>query len=542
MKLSNILRGFSSRVLIAAGVLSVSLIACTKNFELYNTDNTGVSPDQLGPDFNGLGLYLKSAQMSIYNFSGGGDPNSFQLQQNLNADCYSGYFMTATNFASGVNNTNYGLVTGWNGEAYKAGYLSVVSPLFRLRETGIEKTYPAVWGVALIVKVAAMSRVTDIYGPIPYSKVGLNLTSVPYDSQEQVYNRFFLELDTAAQYLRAQIADTKPLPFNFGSFDVVYSGNFTQWLKFCNSLRLRLAMHIRNVAPDKARTEAETALNPTNGGVITDNADNMTVKVGQGFSNPLVFISTIWEDIHINASLQSYMTGYNDPRIAKYISPSTDDQSLGKYQGIRIGAAVSKDSYGKYSFLSRTAFNLNTPPQLMTAAEVYFLRAEAALKGWANAGGSVQSLYEQGVTTSMNQWQVPIGDYLANKDSVMADYKDPKNTVNDIKKVSNITIKWNDGAAEPEKLERIITQKWLAMFPEGQEAWTEFRRTGYPKLFPVVDNKSGGTIDTKIQIRRLPFPQNEYTTNPSTVADAVKLLGNSDNGGTRLWWDTGSNK
>ena len=82
-----------------------------------------------------------------------------------------------------------------------------------------------------------------------------------------------------------------------------------------------------------------------------------------------------------------------------------------------------------------------------------------------------------------------------------------------------------------------MTQKWLAMFPEGQEAWTEFRRTGYPKLFTVVNNKSNGTIDRQTQIRRLAYPQNEYTTNKTAVTQAVTLLGGPDNGGTRLWWD-----
>ncbi|RFS24976.1 SusD/RagB family nutrient-binding outer membrane lipoprotein [Chitinophaga silvatica] len=537
MKLFNILRQSTVKNIAITGLMATSLIACTKNFELYNTDNTGITAGQLGPDYNGLGLYLKSAQMAIYNFSGGGDPNSFQLQQNLNSDCYSGYFMSATNFNSGTNNLNYGLLTGWNGEAYKAGYLSLLAPIFKLRQTGIENTAPAVWGVGLIVKVAGMSRVTEIYGPIPYSKVGENLSSVPFDSQQSIYNRFFLELDTAARYLRTQISESKPLPFDFSSFDGVYNGNLTQWLKFANSLRLRLAMHIRYIDPAKAKAEAEAALDPVNGGVITDNVDNMTVKISEGFTNPLVFISKIWEDTHINASLQCYLTGYNDPRIVKYMSKSTDLEFAPQYLGIRIGSAVAKDKYGTYSFLNHDVFTLNTPVQLMTAAEVYFLRAEASLQGYNNAGGSSQQLYEQGITTSMNQWQVPIGDYLINKDSTMHDYKDPKNKANDAPAPSSITIKWDNAAPDSIKLQRIITQKWLAMFPEGQEAWTEFRRTGYPKLFTVVNNKSGGTIDTYIQIRRLPYPQNEYSTNPATVAEGVKLLGGEDNGGTRLWWD-----
>ena len=86
-------------------------------------------------------------------------------------------------------------------------------------------------------------------------------------------------------------------------------------------------------------------------------------------------------------------------------------------------------------------------------------------------------------------------------------------------------------------MERIITQKWIAAFPNGQEAWTEFRRTGYPKLFPVAVNNSGGTVDTDVQIRRLPFARSEYTLNPDNIQKAIQLLGGQDNGGTRVWWD-----
>lgn len=543
MKFPNKMHGYKSRLWVAVALLVAGLSACTKNFERYNTNNTGVTEDQLTGDFNNLGLYLKSAQMAIYNFSGGGDPNSFQVQQNLNADCFSGYFMSPNPFG-GNTNMNYGLVSGWNGEAYKVGYLSVMSPIAKLRQTGIENTYPAVWAVAQIVQVTAMSRVTDVYGPIPYSHAG-EAGTVPYDSQQDIYKRFFLELDSASKLLRTQISNGTTLPFDFGSFDLVYNGNFTQWLKFANSLRLRLAIRVAKADQTMAKTEGEKALDPANGGVLTDNADNMNVKVTGNFTNPLVFLALNWADTRVNAAVQCFLTGFNDPRISKYMDKSTDTTFPAQYIGIRSGmltGANVKTDYVGYSSINTNngttpSFNLKTPVQLMTAAEVYFLRAEAVLNHWANAGGSIQQLYEQGITTSMAQWKVDPAGYLNNDTSRPAPSKDPK-LHDSIPNPSTITIKWNDAASDNVKLERIITQKWLAMFPEGQEAWTEFRRTGYPKLFPVVHNNSGGVISSSIQIRRLPYPQNEYSTNPATVAEGVKLLGpGGDNGNTRLWWD-----
>ncbi|PUZ27572.1 Susd and RagB outer membrane lipoprotein [Chitinophaga costaii] len=533
-------------ILKRAGLLGITativlgLSACTKNFERYNSDNTGLTDDQLSGDFNNLS-YLKSAQRSIYNFSGGGDPNSYQVQQNLNADCFSGYFMSPTVFNGGQNNLNYFMVTGWNGEAFKVGYLNVMAQVAKLRSTGLETNFPAIWAIAQITQVEAMSRVTDIYGPIPYSKAGQSKTDIAYDSQEEIYKRFFLELDSASNNLRSFIASGQKIPVDSTKYDAVYGGNLTQWLHFANSLRLRLAIHILYADAAMAKEQGQKALDPANGGVITTNSDNFQLLTSDaGLTNPLVFISQNWGDIRINAAIQSYMTGYKDPRISRYMNTSTDATVGAVYKGIRIGgvtASNQKSDYQGYSQLSTSTFNINAPVVLMTAAEVYFLRAEAALNGWSNTGGDAKTLYETGITTSMLQWNASSGAYLTDNTSVPAAYTDPKNSANNLPSPSTITIQWNDAASTEEKQERIITQKWIAMFPEGQEAWTEFRRTRYPRLFPVKNNLSGGLINTDIQIRRLPYPQQEYNTNGAQLQNGISLLGGADNGGTRLWWD-----
>jgi len=543
---------FSLILLLACGAMS----SCTKNFEEYNKNNIGATDGDLKGDGQDLVIFFKNSLMSIYNFSGGGDPNSYQVQQNLNADVFSGFFMSPTPFNSGQNNLNYAMVNGWNGEAFKVLYLNVLLSIDKLQKNGLAETYPALWGAALATKVEAASRVTDIYGPIPYSKAGLSSTPA-YDKQSDVYNSFFKELDEAVTALKSYKAGS-PMAAKIDQIDLAYPNTanevrFNNWLKFTNSLRLRLAMRIVKVDAALAKTQAEKALDPANGGVLENNSENfkITVPTNGTFSNPLWFISKSWADTRINASLTSYMVGLKDPRISKYMSPITpaaEDTELnkkkGSYIGIRAGAEkIEKDTYQKLSALNTEGntptFTATTAPVLMTAAEVYFLRAEAALRGWNNAGGTAQSLYEKGVETSFAQWGVSSASrtYLDDNTSTAADYEDPFNADNNAKSPSSLTIKWNEGATNEEKLERIITQKWLAIFPEGQEAWSEFRRTGYPRLFPVVVNNSGGLIDTKIQIRRLPFPQNENNANKAEVQKAIALLGGPDNGGTRLWWD-----
>jgi len=102
---------------------------------------------------------------------------------------------------------------------------------------------------------------------------------------------------------------------------------------------------------------------------------------------------------------------------------------------------------------------------------------------------------------------------------------------------SDIKIAWDETATTEKNLERIITQKWIAMYPDGPEGWAEYRRTGYPKLIPVVTNNSQGTIDSNIQVRRIPYPQSEYNNNNTGVQVGISKLGGQDNGGTKLWWD-----
>ena len=180
--------------------------------------------------------------------------------------------------------------------------------------------------------------------------------------------------------------------------------------------------------------------------------------------------------------------------------------------------------------------------QWMSASEVHFLKAEAALRGWSGAGDA-KTNYENGVKASFIQHNVAgVDAYLADNTSTPADFVDALNPVNNIAYASEVKIAYNSAGTNEEKLEQIITQKWIAMFPDGQEAWSEFRRTGYPKIFPVVINNSGGTIDTNIQIRRINFVENEKNTNAANVTTAVGYLNGPDNGGTRLWWDkAGSN-
>jgi hypothetical protein len=446
-------------------------------------------------------------------------------------------------FVGGVNTTNYAFIDFWDQFAWDVPYSSTgtMQNSLLIKKRG-ETDFPLMYAVSLILKVEAMHRVTDVYGPIVYSKFGEDTAFPEYDSEEEAYNQFFDDLETAINILSTDLSNAQ-----FSAFDLVYGGDLTQWVKFANSLRLRLAIRISKVDAAKAKSEAEKSLSNAVG-LLETNADNFSIK--GGVTHPLTTFNSSWNDVRMGAPMESILVGYNDSRGSVLFEDSSITPNTLK--GIRGGMPllsgytdelVQKDDYVPFSRLGNSYISDRTPTtdiQLMTAAEVFFLKAEAALRGWTGAGDA-QSNYETGITTSFTQHGVG-GDataYIADNTSRHLDYVDPVDASNNISAMSNITIAWDGGATNEENLERIITQKWIAMFPDGQEAWSEFRRTGYPQLFPPVANNSGGTIDSNIQVRRLPFPASQRSTNAQGVEQARSLLGGPDNGGTRLWWDTG---
>lgn len=212
------------------------------------------------------------------------------------------------------------------------------------------------------------------------------------------------------------------------------------------------------------------------------------------------------------------------------------------YAGIRIGINVSSKAtaVSAYSNLLVTG---SDPYLWMNAAEVTFLRAEYELR-WGSAA-EAKALYEDAIRLSFEERGASGADaYIADATSMPAAYVDPIGKYSVSTPQSSVTIAWDDKATDIEtNLEKIITQKWIAIFPLGTEAWAEHRRTGYPRLLPVVENASGGAVDSQLGARRLPYPVEEYTENPTNLQAAIADLnsesvnGGGDTQGTRVWWD-----
>jgi hypothetical protein len=501
-------------------------VGCTSDFNEINTNPVGITAKDLEQDFN----HIKGSFVPMFTGIFNTLHWKYQLQQNLNADLYSGYMATPTPFRGGSNNATYDLVDGWNGFIWNLGYTDVMANAYKVK-LNAEGKYDQFYAVSLILKVEGMHRMTDIYGPIVYSAFGSTDATVPYDSQQDVYKKMFSELDFAVAELtkRADAGDK-----SFESTDMsAYKGDFKQWVKYANSLRMRLAMRLSKVDNATAKAEYQKATSQKFG-VLTSNADIAKVII-PNYIDPLYTISSSWGDIRMGADMESIMNGYSDKRIAKYFKESADFP--GQYRGVHTGIDIIAKS-DRTGMSEIGAIVTSNEKVLMTTAEVYFLRAEAALRGWDS--GSAKSYYEAGIATSFAQHGLA-GDasaYIADNVKMAKDFVDVKAAINNETAVNNVTIAWDAVATKEILLQKIITQKWIANFPEGQEAWSEYRRTGYPKLFKVKANNSGGKITTQFGVRRINFAQSEKDGNPGGVETGVAKLGGPDNGGTRLWWDT----
>ena len=468
--------------------------------------------------------------------------NRYQTAYNLAADCWSGYFGQNNNWG-GPNNLNYFLKDGWVASSYTESYSTVV-PLWQDLKGKTETQFPEVFALAQILKISAWHKATDMFGPIPYKEAGKGLITVPYDSQEEVYKAMFKELSDAIEVLTkyADNGNSKLLP----NADAVYAGDVHKWVVYANSLMLRLAMRVYYADAALSKKYALQAVNHSYGVMKTkDDEAKMERGASLEFKNNLDVLINQYNECRMGSSMLAYLGGYQDPRLPKYFNTSTVSQAVtvgtyGKYSGVPTGHDVS--SNGAFRDSSRPAITSTTPTYWMRASEVYFLLAEAALHGFA-VGGTAESLYEKGIEMSFEENGIAsseVADYMSSglKPSAYSFHLTNPGVNVDVPAVTEATTAWS--GTDEEKLEKIMIQKWIALYPNGQEAWTEYRRTGYPKLHSVVTNYSNGEIDSEVGIRRMRFPTNKSTSaeDIANLESARKLLrGGLDKAGTRLWWD-----
>lgn len=502
----------------------VLFASCTKKYAEINTDKNKVASVGQAE----LPFLFSNAIESI--------PWSDQIAQNMFADQYAQYFANnAAYFPSDWLVIEMDWVR-WNFDPAYTGVVPQLQTIFASSDsTSAEYALCNIWWAY------AFHRVTDYWGPIPYFKAGVPGTSVPYDPQDKIYDDFFKRLTAAVAVLKGKTSEQP-----FGNYDLIYGGNVDRWIKFANTLRLRLALRISKVDPARAKTEAEAAY--ADGVLTTSPDDDAYAQKSVRDANRLSSMSN-YNEFRMSASMESVLKGYADPRMAEYFLPAVN---TGTYEGLRNGLSIDQlgldinkvnaNSHVGHRWADPAVFPgvgdpnfLATPQIVMCTAEAYFLRAEGALLGW-NMGGTAKKLYEDGITNSMIQWGITNSTVITNYINSIATPIAPNDYLNS-PPMTNIPVKFNTSDVNVQ-LEQIATQKWLALFPDGMEAWADFRRSHILKLYFVANSDNPDVTNTTTQwIRRIPFLTSEKQNNGAEVEKAVVLLGGPDKITTPLWWD-----
>jgi len=379
----------------------------------------------------------------------------------------------------------------------------------RMIEKGVTANAPNWAAVGRIMKSYTFSVMTDAMGDLPYSQAfkGDTVLHPAYDTQKSIYDSLFANLTLASSEI-----DLGAAAVGFPTGDLMYGGNLTKWGRFANSLRLRLAMHLTQVDPAKAQSEAAAAVTAGVFGSNTDNAQLMYLSSSPN-RNPIYNDAQGRDDYGMSKTFVDSLLSWNDPRLPVFAQLNKDTIVANRrYQGLPNGL---NDGEGTSLFyISRIgAFWRQTaaaPMHLLTYSEVLFLEAEAAERGWI--GGSAATFYNNAIQASFAQYGI------TNAAAISAYLADPR-------------VAYAGGAAG---LTQIAYQKWASLFMQGMESWTEVRRTGIPAIVP------GPRAVIASMPERLPYDDNESVLNKTNLDAAVAAQGfSAGNDITKPLWFTG---
>jgi hypothetical protein len=312
-----------------------------------------------------------------------------------------------------------------------------------------------------------------------------------YDAQPDIYQ----DLIAVHQQARAAL---DPAALDFGANDIIYGGDVDKWRRFSASLQLRLGMRMSEANATLAQSTIADALAA---GVFQSWDDAALLPWLDNDNNANPWWSGQTESAggsRIAATIVDTLKSLNDPRLPVYARTNSDGEYIGMQNGLRDGHGipfVARSRIGEY-FLRRR----DTPTVIMGYAEVLFLQAEAAFRGWGP--GDAGLLYEQAVSEAMRYYEIP--------DTAITRY------------LTEPAVAYNPATG----MEQIQLQKWIALFGDSPEAWANWRRTGIPTLVAGPDNVTAGRIP-----RRMLYPTEEQSLNNANLQAAITRQG----GGTNLW-------
>jgi len=369
-----------------------------------------------------------------------------------------------------------------------------------------------------VVAVMNFSRLTDLFGDIPYFEAGLGKEGefLPvYDSQQEIYSDMLEVLGNSLDMIKS--ADFSRA---FPGADPMYNNDREGWVRFTNSLRLRLAMRARFADPDKYEAIISECLaedlieeNLHNARLQHWNSDNGQLRNPWHKRYEEKYMGSVY-NFNVSDKYVNFLANTSDPRLQVMVDPNSFGEFVGMPNGLND---VSYSTFERYnaSILSSLVLAKDQYLYFMTASEIWFLRAEAAL---FNLGpGDANQLYQTGIALAMGQWgieQTIIDNYLSTS--------------------SEGVLTGND----EEQFEQIGNQMWLAFVPNYIEAWFNIRRTGYPVIPQRISDTLEKGVTNGYMPTRLLYPKTtERTINGENMQEAIDRMEDGDHIYSRVWWD-----
>jgi hypothetical protein len=474
--------------ILLLAISSLFVFSCDKDFEEVNTDPN--SPQKV-PAHLLLGSTIRNTQAATYNAFQGGDMGSVWAQHwsKVQYNDEERYFPRVASIAN-----------IWN-----VFYTTVIYDAKQMEKLAIEEGNSNLQGVSLVMQANAFQVLTDLYGAIPFSEAGIKGVLKPkYDSQEVVYAGIIDMLSRADALLAT---DSGVIP---ATSDLIYAGNASKWRKLANSLKLKALMRISK-APG-VNNSAEIQALVAAGNLMSSNSDSAQIYnlSSTAEANPTSQTLVSRLEYKVSTVLVAKMNLYADARLPIFAKP-VGTAYVGNVPGVLSVNYAGTSGVGAF-YVSPTL-----PGVIMSYSQVQFLLAEAANENYitnnpaVTATESTSEIYfRNGVIANFefNGLTVPQGLAYASQPSF-------------------------DYATTISGREIIAEQVWLSLYGQGFEAWTEWRRTGFPALSPAV----GANPQVVVIPRRLTYPEKEPSVNQANYSAAVATITGGDKLSSRLWWN-----
>lgn len=458
---------------------------CDKDFGEVNTDpNRPVAV----PAHLLLGNIIRVNQNTIYNAQAGGDMGL----------CWSQQWSKVQYNDEERYIPRRGVIDGvWDNL-----YASVISDAKSMYTLAEAEENQSIQGISLVIQANAFQILTDLYGPVPFSEVFIpGLLKPKFDTQAEVYAGILTMLTDADALLASGVGEVP------ASSDLIYGGNVSKWRKLASSLKLKALMRISKKQNVGAQVQALVA----SGQLFSSNSDSaqLTYLAAQPDANPIyeTIVFSNRAEYKNSSVLIEKLTLLNDPRIGVISKKNNANSYVGNIPG-----QENTSNYNGFSSPGTFYLNPTLPGVILSHAQVKFLLAEAANEGYI-LGGQIAALnyYNQGVQASMDFNQVPQAaatTYLAQPNIEFTTQADARG--------------------------KIAEQTWISLYGQGFEAWTEWRRTGFPAL-TIVQNPANGVTSIP---KRLFYPTTGITLNRENYLQAVSTLTGGDILTAPVWWMT----